>query len=98
QLRHTLLPYTTLFRSYLVETLDMKDPNWVNFDFSKFDVVYHVAGIAHVSSKKSMAPLYFKVNRDLAIETANKAKVSGVKQFIFIDRKSTRLNSSHVKI
>jgi len=62
----------------------MKDPNWINFDFSKFDVVYHVAGIAHVSSKKKLAPLYFKVNRDLAIETAKKAKDSGVKQFIFM--------------
>lgn len=69
---------------YYVETLDMKDPNWINFDFSKFDVVYHVAGIAHVSSKKKLAPLYFKVNRDLAIETAKKAKDSGVKQFIFM--------------
>ena len=29
---------------YHVETLDMKDPNWINFDFSKFDVVFHVAG------------------------------------------------------
>ncbi|MBN3489968.1 NAD-dependent epimerase/dehydratase family protein [Acholeplasma equirhinis] len=69
---------------YLVKTLDMKDPNWINLGFSRYDVVYHVAGIAHVSSKKSMEPLYFKVNRDLAIETANKAKVSGVKQFIFM--------------
>ena len=38
---------------YYVETLDMKDPNWKNFDFSKFDVVFHVAGIAHVSTKKA---------------------------------------------
>lgn len=69
---------------YHIETLDMKDDNWRNFDFTNFDVVYHVAGIAHVSSKKKLAPLYFKVNRDLAIETALKAKESGVKQFIFM--------------
>jgi len=69
---------------YYVETLDMKDPNWKNFDFSKFDVVFHVAGIAHVSTKKSMKDLYFKINRDLTIETALKAKESGVKQFIFM--------------
>ena len=35
-----------------VETLDMRDANWKNFDFSKFDVVFHVAGIAHVKEKK----------------------------------------------
>lgn len=69
---------------YCVETLDMKDENWRNFDFSPFDVVFHVAGIAHVSSKKKLAPLYFKVNRDLAIETAVKSKETGVKQFIFM--------------
>ena len=70
--------------NFYVETLNMRDPNWKNFDFSKFDVVFHVAGIAHVSTKKSMKDLYFKVNRDLTIETAVKAKESGVKQFIFM--------------
>ena len=38
--------------SYYIETLEMKDPNWEDFDFSVFDVVFHMAGIAHVSSKK----------------------------------------------
>ncbi len=69
---------------YYVETLDMKDPNWKEFDFSKFDVVFHVAGIAHVSSKKNMDELYYKINRDLAIETAKHSKKSGIKQFIFM--------------
>jgi UDP-glucose 4-epimerase len=69
---------------YFVETLDLRNPNWKEFDFSHFDVVFHVAGIAHVSAKKSMKDLYFKVNRDLAIETSEKAKLSGVKQFIFM--------------
>ena len=69
---------------YYVETLDMKDPLWKEFDFSNFDVVFHVAGIAHVSSRKNMKDLYYKVNRDLVIETANISKKSGVKQFIFM--------------
>lgn len=69
---------------FYVETLDMKDPNWKQFDFSTFDVVFHVAGIAHVSAKKKMEDLYFTINRDLAIETAQKAKTSGIKQFIFM--------------
>src|SRR5690554_4927218 len=69
---------------YHVETLDMKDPNWINFDFSKFDVVFHVAGIAHSTPKKSEKDLYYKVNTELTIETAKKSKKSGVKQFIFM--------------
>lgn len=69
---------------FYVETLDMKNPNWKEFDFSKFDVVFHVAGIAHVSPRKSYKDLYFSINRDLAIEVAQKSKSSCVKQFIFM--------------
>lgn len=73
---------------YYVETLDMKDPNWKNFDFSRFDVVFHVAGIAHIREKKSLCDLYFKINRDLAFETAKKSKDSGVNHFIFMSSMS----------
>ena len=51
--------------------------------FKEYDVIFHVAGIAHISSSKKLIPEYFRVNRDLAIEVANKAKQEGVKQFIF---------------
>lgn len=69
---------------YIVDTIDMKDASWKEIDFSKYDVVFHVAGIAHVSSDPNMEDLYYKVNRDLTIETAEKAKAEGVKQFIFM--------------
>lgn len=69
---------------YYVDTLDMTNPTWKEKNFSFFDVVFHVAGIAHVSSKKKKASLYFKINRDLAIHTAIKAKEEGVNQFIFM--------------
>lgn len=82
---------------YYVETLDMKDPSWKNFDFSKFDIVFHVAGVAHISTKKSMKELYFSVNRDLTIETAVKAKELGVKHFIFMSSMIV-YNSKETKI
>lgn len=69
---------------YRVDTVDMKDGSWKEKDFSQYDVVFHVAGIAHVSSDPKMEDLYYKVNRDLTIETAEKAKAEGVKQFIFM--------------
>ena len=69
---------------YKVDTVDMKDGSWKEKDFSSYDVVFHVAGIAHVSSDPKMEDLYYKVNRDLTIETAEKAKAEGVKQFIFM--------------
>lgn len=69
---------------YKVDTVDMKGDLWKEKDFSEFDVVFHVAGIAHVSSDPKMEDLYYKVNRDLTIATAEKAKAEGVKQFIFM--------------
>jgi UDP-glucose 4-epimerase len=69
---------------YQIDTLDMIDGSWREKYFSGYDVVFHVAGIAHVNAKKSMEALYYKVNTDLAIETAQHAKKYGVKQFIFM--------------
>lgn len=68
---------------YHVDTLDTKG-DWQSYDFSPYDVVFHVAGIAHVDAKANMEYLYYRVNRDLTIEAAQKAKAEGVKQFIFM--------------
>lgn len=69
---------------YKVDIIDMKDDSWREKDFSGYDVVFHVAGIAHVSTDPKMKELYYKVNRDLTLETAKKAKSEGVKQFVFM--------------
>lgn len=69
---------------YIVDTLDMENPSWREKDFSSYDVVFHVAGIAHIDVKEKNDELYYKVNRDLAIQTAKKAKESNVSQFIFM--------------
>ena len=39
-----------------------------------YDAVFLEAGIAQEDPKPEMAPLYYKVNRDLAIEVAKWAK------------------------
>lgn len=67
---------------FCVDTVDTLNDNWRNVDFSKYDVVYNVAGIAHVKTKKNEGPLYYSVNRDMVIEIAKVAKESGVRQFI----------------
>ncbi len=73
---------------YAVDTVDMIDGTWREKDFSEYDVVFHVAGIAHKKETKENAPLYYKVNRDLVIEAAKKAKADGVKQFVFLSSMS----------
>ena len=72
---------------YSVETFDMIDGSWRDKDFSGFDSIFHVAGIAHSDNGKISAEkekLYYAVNTDLAVETAKKAKADGVKQFIYM--------------
>lgn len=81
---------------YQVDTIDMKDDNWKTVSFSGYDVVFHVAGIAHVSADPKMEKLYFAVNRDLTIETAKKARAEGVKQFIFMSSIIVYGNSARV--
>lgn len=81
----------TSFKKYVsdnkditVDTLDMLNDNWMNFDFFNYDVILHVAAIVHIKEKNSMKDIYYKVNRDLPIQVAKKAKEQRVKQFIFM--------------
>ena len=67
-----------------IDAVDTMGDNWKKADYSQYDVVYHVAGIAHVNADPKMEPLYYKVNRDLTIAVAEYAKAAGVKQFIFM--------------
>lgn len=72
---------------YAVDTVDMIDGSWREKDFSGYDSVFHVAGIAHSDNGKISAEkekLYYAVNTDLTVKTAKKAKADGVKQFIFM--------------
>lgn len=67
-----------------IDAVGTMNDEWKKVDFAKYDVVYHVAGIAHVNADPKMESLYYKVNRDLTIEVAEMAKAAGVKQFIFM--------------
>ena len=70
-----------------VDTVDMIDGSWRNKDFSFYDIVYHVAGLAHADVGKvsdEVKAKYYAINTELAIETAKKAKHDGVKQFVFM--------------
>jgi len=72
---------------YQVDTVDMVDGSWREKTFAGYDVVFHVAGIAHSdtgSVSEERKALYYRVNSELTVETAQKAKREGVKQFIFM--------------
>lgn len=69
---------------FQIDAVDTMNDSWKQADFTLYDVVYHVAGIAHVNADPKMEALYYKVNRDLTIEVAKHANAAGVKQFIFM--------------
>ncbi|MEY8409847.1 sugar transferase [Lachnospiraceae bacterium 62-26] len=73
--------------NFKIDVIDTLNPKWKDTDFSQYDVVYHVAGIAHADVgyvndiKKEK---YYAVNTDLAIEVCKIAKKAGVKEFVFM--------------
>jgi UDP-glucose 4-epimerase len=72
---------------YMIDEICVKGNKWHETDFSIYDVVFHVAGIAHSETghaSDEIKALYYKVNSDLPVAVANKARTDGVKQFIFM--------------
>ena len=72
---------------FVVDTIDMIDGSWREKDFSDYDTVFHVAGLAHADVghvSEDIKQKYYSVNTDLAIKTAEKAKAEGVRQFVFM--------------
>ncbi len=74
-------------RSYQVDTIDMRGNAWKEYDFSPYDAVFHVAGIAHADVEKvsnEEKERYYDINCRLAVETAKRAKEQGVGLFVFM--------------
>lgn len=69
---------------YQITKKSVRNDDWKNQNWSTYDVVLNVAGIAHNSSDSSLEDLYYQVNRDLTVELAGKAKIDEVKQFIHL--------------
>ena len=84
----TFSSYTsTHYPSLSISAIDMLDGSWKKADFSPYDIIYHVAGIAHAdvgNVDEATKEKYYKVNTDLAVEVARKCKSEGVKEFIFM--------------
>lgn len=76
---------------YQVDTVDMIGDGWREYSFRGYDAVFHVAGIVHQEKAKNdpeQEALFERVNTQLAVETARKAKDEGVKQFLFMSSAS----------
>lgn len=76
------------YHNYFIETLDVKTQKWKNFDFSTYDVIFHVAAIVHKKENTKSKKLYDDVNYRLPLEIASHAKKSNIKLFIFMSSMS----------
>lgn len=72
------------FEGYKIDTVGTENNEWEKTDFSNYDVIIHVAGIAHRKETKALKNLYYEVNYKLAVRVARKAKLAKVTQFIFL--------------
>ena len=73
---------------FAVRTLDMRGDGWQAFDFTGFDALVLVAGIAHLRETPENEPLYDAVNHRLAVAVAERAKAAGIGQFVFFSSMS----------
>ncbi len=79
--------YMAQFAEYTVDMVSVRDGAWKKIDFFGYDSVFHVAGIVHANAGKTsvgMREIYYSINTELTIALAEKAKMEGVGQFIFM--------------
>ena len=69
---------------YLVDILNTLGLEPTSEMFSKYDVVFNVAGIAHIKETEENRQLYYDINCDFAVNMAKAAKEGGVRQFIHL--------------
>lgn len=67
-----------------IEFINVKTDEWKEKNFSDYDTVLHLAGIAHSSRNPKFKKIYYKVNRDLTFDLAEKSKKDGVSHFVFM--------------
>ena len=73
---------------YLVDILNTLGLEPTSEMFSKYDVVFNVAGIAHIKETEENRQLYYDINCDFAVNMAKAAKEGGVRQFIHLSSMS----------
>lgn len=73
---------------YKVDIIGTKGLVPLKDSFIGYDVVFNVAGVAHVRESRSNRSLYYEVNRDLVVNIAKKAKMAGVRQFVLLSSMS----------
>lgn len=70
--------------SISVEQISGSTGEWQDEEFSNYDIILHLSAIVHQRENPKLIDVYDKVNHLMAVDIADKAKKSEVKQFIFM--------------
>ena len=70
------------YPDWQIDAVDSMNRKWAEADFSGYDAVYNVSGLAHANARQGSEELYYQVNGQLPIDVATKAKEEGVPLFV----------------
>ncbi len=70
------------YPDWKIDAVDSMNRKWAEADFSGYDAVYNVSGLAHANARQGSEDLYYAVNGQLPIDVAAKAKAEGVPLFV----------------
>lgn len=75
-------------KEYEVHAISVRDDRWKENDFSCYDSICFAVGLAHIKETEENAKDYYYVNKEIAVEVAQKAKEERVAQFIYLSSAS----------
>lgn len=70
------------YPDWQVDAVDSMNRKWAEADFTGYDAVYNVSGLAHANARQGTEEQYYAVNGQLPIDVAMKAKAEGVPMFV----------------
>ncbi len=68
----------------VIKNISVRDNQWKQMDFSEFDTILFCAALVHQKEKVYTEAEYQKINCELPVAFAKKAKAEGVSQFVFL--------------
>lgn len=74
--------------TYLVDFTSVRGEEWKRKSWNDYDVLIHVAGLAHKKENEDIKKMHYLINRDLSIEVAKKAINANINHFIYISSMS----------
>lgn len=81
-----------------VDTLSVRGDNWKKCSFSEYDAVFNTIGLAHNDARMGTEEEFMKLNVQLPVDVAKKAKEDGVSIFIHMSSMIVYGNSSKVGV